>query len=121
MKDQKLEELKTSIASLQGELKQLNAAMADIPMEDKVKEHLSNMYNAMYRMNDAVYSYVDRVSARLSDHIYAGHLPPIKSPGKMNKALKALGIDDDYEVGKHYVSCASKNNYVIEAEIPSDK
>lgn len=44
---------------------------------------------------------------RLSDEIWKhkmdGHLPKLEGAGQMKKALKALGLDEDYEVQKKVI------------------
>ena len=35
---------------------------------------------------------------KISEHVNDGHLPAIKDAGQMKKALKALGLEDSYNV-----------------------
>jgi hypothetical protein len=57
---------------------------------------------------------VDRLSERVSyladafyNHIYNGHLPPMKTPSQMEHALDVLGVGNDYQIYKPILSIAS--------------
>lgn len=122
MKDEKLEQIKESLAQLQSQFK---TVIADMDMteenkEDKYMKHMSNMANYFYQMIDGVRSYLYRLEEQAYTHANKGHLPSL-NPGQMNKMLEMLDMDDSYEASKHQVSCASHNNYIIEAEIPNLK
>ena len=108
MKDQKLQELSQTIGSLKEEVR---AAMDNMPSDPH-----KDMMEKVYRICDAIYSYVDNVASSLYKHTDpSSHIPPIKGAGQMNKVLKTLGMSDDYEV-KPKIIYASKNNITIEAE-----
>jgi hypothetical protein len=112
MKDQKLQELSESIAKLK---ESIGASISAMP-DSQNKE----LYDSMYRMCDGIYSYIDRVASNLYNHTDpASHIPPIKGAGQMNKALKALGMSEDYEV-KPKVIYSSRNNIIITAKIPEN-
>lgn len=69
----------------------------------------------LYWFTEYLYKYVSNVESSFSDYVYnhaAGHLPKISGADKMQKALKTLGLEGDYEVIKPavYVS-ASKTRH----------
>ncbi len=120
MKDIELKDLKESMASLQQEYKKLQGAMSDMPMEDKMKQHMNSVYDTLYRMNDNMYNQMDKIHAKMNDHMGKGHLPPM-TPGQMSTALAKLGMDGDHQVAKHMVVCAGRNNVTIEVEYQKPK
>lgn len=78
---------------------------------------VKSIYNDMYSMHDRVcamvsraYDYMDAMNRQtyktMQDHC-EGHLPAIKGAGKMQKALAALGMEEDYAVVKPAIYCAS--------------
>lgn len=50
-----------------------------------------------------LYRYLSNLESALYQHAHEGHLPPIIGPEKLTKALKALGLDGDYEVQKRQI------------------
>lgn len=113
-----LEGLKTAIASAETKFKEITATPKEngkITMEDcmaamqYLHERVSNVYSYASRVESLIYNYAD-------DHS-AGHLPKIVGAGKMNKALKALGLDEDYQVDKKYIR-ASKDHIIVNYTTP---
>ena len=65
----------------------------------------------LYWFTEYIYKYASSVESNLWSYIdnhHAGHLPKINGADKMQKALKALGLEGDYEVVKPavYVSAS---------------
>jgi|ERR1041384_2999505 hypothetical protein len=113
MKDQKLQELSESIGKLKDEIKQ---SLADMPADPH-----RDMMDSMHRMVSNVYDYVDSVANRLYQHTDSSkHLPPISGPAQMNKALKALGMSEDYKCEPRTIY-ANRNGIVIEASYQKPK
>lgn len=111
MKD--IKELKESIAKLQ---ESIGAGISTMPSSEN-----KDIMESMYRMMGGVYDYIERVANNLYQHSDSGrHLPPISGPAQMNKALKALGMNEDYKCEPRTIY-ASKNSVIIEAEYKKDK
>jgi len=63
----------------------------------------SEKSDELYQMISSIYRYIDAVDRSLWDYIgnhNEGHLPKILGTEKMTNALKALGLDGDYNVAK---------------------
>lgn len=113
MKDKELTKLSESIASLKTSI---SASLADMPADPN-----KDMMESMYRMVNNVYDYVDRLASNLYQHSDSSrHLPPISGPAQMNKALKALGMSEDYKCEPRTIY-AGKNSVIIEAEYRAEK
>ena len=85
-------------------------------------EMMNKMYNMMGSIANNLHDRIDFVHKRmcgLEDEHYKhkstqnGHLPPIIGAGKMNKALKALGLDNEYNVNKKELYASIKKNYTL--------
>lgn len=122
-----LEELQSSMASLLKEYKELigGAPSADVDNyvvkeKDKNQENFDRMHSLMWQLNSDMYNYASRIHGMLNDHMDSGkHLPMMSGPGQMAKAVKALGLSDDYDVKKRVIYAAN-GEYVIEAEMKKD-
>lgn len=112
-------------------LKELKASIETIGNEIKAMPEKNDMMDKMHQMMSSMYNYVDYVLARSNERINAcenkmydhmassSHLPPIKGAGKMQKALKTLGLDDDYEAIKiplYSYASVKKGPLTVEAE-----
>lgn len=101
-------ELAESKASAEKLKKTVEKATASEPVNEEIycalNEMCSYMMDRMYRLEDRLYS--------LFWEHEEGHLPPIKGAGSMEQALKALGLDADYEVRKPVVF--AKNNIKVD-------
>lgn len=83
--------------------------------EARLMETLDSLYSKYWKLEDDNYQLryqVEFAMEFIKQHT-KGHLPPILSPGKMEDALKALKIRDDYEVYKPTVVVASNNTYKV--------
>lgn len=134
MTKEEFKKLQESFASCHAELKKLNESFkskADDGMMPKKegedeeeescsKEDLNQVVDVVYRISENLYAYISRIDEyywkMFSEHTSNGHLPPILGAEKMDAALKTLGINKDYDVQKKVIY-ASKNNYIIEAEM----
>jgi hypothetical protein len=134
-----IQKLQESFAACHAELKKFNEtfkAKADDGMtpekegEDKEdeeeycsKKDLNQLVDVVLRISDNLYSYVAEVDGwnyeKWDKHL-VGHIPSIIGAEKMNKALKVLGLSEDY-VAQPKVIYSSKNNYVLEVEMPSKR
>lgn len=87
-------------------------------MHNNMSAALNAMRNYMYAMEDDSYA---RHSNFVNKH-QNGHLPAITSAGKMEKALKALGMSEDYAVAKPTIYCSgSTKRGLIEVEFGKTK
>jgi len=111
----KFSKLKESLAELDEKIKQAKAS-ADTEENARFYE----LVNLVYDLNRATREYLHELERELYDHasVQNGHLPRIKGAGAMEKALKALGMDEDYTVEKSVIySVASRGGapeFVIE-------
>jgi hypothetical protein len=76
----------------------LEGNIVELAFDDEVSERDSRMEEMRHEMR-FLFSEMQYMYGELERH-YEGHLPPIKGAGRMEEALKALGIDKDYEVKK---------------------
>lgn len=78
----------------------LKLVACDMPAEDKMSEMASYVQDLNLAMNSLVsdmnylFGFMDHYT---SSHA-KGHLPPVQGAGNMKKALKALGMEQDYSV-----------------------
>jgi len=115
--NEELKKLREGIASCQAKL-QPKQSKADMDEDDQEKEFMKQMVN---NIADYIFAIENQMYKMHQNH-QIGHLPAIKSPGKMQKALKTLGVDDDYEVAKPLITIANtKQGMLIEANLPDKK
>lgn len=64
---------------------------------------------------DRIYKLYDEVYKMFAEHTQ-NHLPPIQTPSQMEKAIKALGLDKDYDVQKRtiWASDGTVDKYLLE-------
>lgn len=106
---QELKDLKTAVASAQSAY----TAKASPQDGDAAYQSMCYRMDALASYIDRVYSYASRVEDALYNHANSStHIPPIQGAGKMQKALKALGIEDDYDIQKRTIF-ASKDGYKL--------
>jgi hypothetical protein len=127
MKNTKLQQLEESFASLLKDseaaiekLKKAKADMGETETEDESEgpdtEELMNMCYSMFRnLADRIY-YLGEDFYKYAGEHSKGHLPPVKTVTGMQKALKALGMEGDYEINKPWISVASSRGTNIVAE-----
>lgn len=118
MLNEKILQLKADLQSLDEKFKEIKA----MPVATDISETDKKMYD--------LYDYMDRRISNIVQMIYAleddfsmhkspakGHLPPIMGADKMNKALKALGLDGDFECQKRIIYASSpKKSSILEIE-----
>ncbi|MDP2692666.1 MAG: hypothetical protein Q8O88_03450, partial [bacterium] len=107
---EKLQEIRAATEKLSNEYKQLKA---DGP-QDKALEDM------MFRMINHVHARISYLEEGFYDFMYkhtSNHVPNL-SAGQMEKFLKNVGAENDYQVIKPaiFVSKASRHGAVIEAE-----
>ena len=71
---------------------------------------IDDLVSNVSRRIDYIHQRIDSLSNDLYDHKYSGHIPPIKSVEQMNKALKSLGLDSEYDVAKRTIFASVKSN-----------
>ena len=133
MTKEKFEEKKKAIAALKTQITELkkNYVSKNYPNLPKkeVKADVGEMDDStetedsmdccppkddyLYYMVDVLYRYIESVSSDLWRYQWQhqeGHLPPIIGAEKLTNALKALGLEKDYEVKKPviYASASEK-------------
>ena len=116
--------LKLALAADLEKCAKIKADMATCKPEDmqsQLTEMVNSIYNSMSNMRDYIYSDINYLHDRISKHL-DGHLPAIKGAAAMNKALKSLGCDGDYQVQKQtvYASCNGQLTAVIDLK-PENK
>ena len=83
----------------------------------------SEMEYMEYAMEELKYevkylrSELNYVYSSFAEHCQKGHLPPVIGAGKMQKALDALGISDDYAVEKKFIYANKHGDF--EVDLPS--
>ena len=92
-----------SLASLQEKLQEAIAYADDCCKETAT---LADLQNAFSYFNDRIRYVNDQMNSlwtSLYEHTSQGHLPKLAGAAQMEKALKALGLDGDYEVQKRVI------------------
>lgn len=124
MEDKKkvIAELKSQIAELKKNYvsknypnapkKEVKADMGETEVEDSM-DSCPPKDDYLYYMVDMLYRYIESVGSDLWRYQWQhqeGHLPPIVGAEKLTNALKALGLEKDYEVKKPviYASTSEK-------------
>lgn len=87
--ESKLKEIKANIEAKKQELK-----------GEFCPEYFEYCIASLYDYVGYLERSIGNLQERLYDHTSNGHLPPIKSAGQLEKAIKVLGIGDDYQVVK---------------------
>jgi len=138
-----IEQLKASIAqadaSIKADLDAFKPVEGDAydPSRDKQpgnnppdNNYLNTMYGLADKLNqqigqvksyaDMTYDYACSIAQRLTKHTDASkHLPEIPSAEHMARAVKALGLDKQYDVKKKTIY-ASKGEIIVEANYTKD-
>ena len=117
MKDKKIQELEQSFATLLGDLNKVKADMGEMEnegpdMEEKMQRMMDAMSRIYVNLSDRISYLADGFFQYTYDH-NKGHIPPIKSATTMTKALKALGMEGDYEINKPWVSVAKNSKGIL--------
>lgn len=76
------------------------------PMEAMRDEMMERMYGALNYVHERISGVEDTLWEFRSQHL-KGHLPNPKTPTQMERALKGLGLQDEFEVVKPMISVAS--------------
>lgn len=117
---EKLQELRQNLASLDDQMKQ---AKADMSSDDKYTAMFEYLYQSISRTREYLYELEDALYNHSSPS--NGHIPKIKGAGKMEGALKALGISEDYEVQKPTIYAratrAGNPEFSIELKTPKSE
>lgn len=108
-----LTQLNESFASLKTKFNEIKAEMDKKPnMDSPEMQILKSCMAQMYGMMDNMNNRMDRMNNNMwnyQDSHAEGHIPKIIGADKMNKALKALGMDGDYEAKKKTLFAAAQN------------
>jgi hypothetical protein len=115
-----LDSLKTAIASAESKYKEIKANPADHKSMDDCLANMDAKMNYLFQEVSYIYNYASRVENALYNVMAThkeNHLPPVIGPEKMAKAIKALGLDGDYEVFKRPIF-ASKDKVVVNYTTP---
>jgi hypothetical protein len=83
-------------------------------------EVISSIAQSLSYLRDQVWNMEDRMYEFMWKH-EDGHLPKITSASAMEKLLAAAGMENDFEVGKKYVSVASDRKGGAIAEVAFTK
>lgn len=122
MTKEEFNKLQESFAALSTKFKTVIASPGEMS-EDK-KEMMEMMYAIMDNIDRRI-SYVhDRINETQDytvKHCNSNHVPPLKAAA-MQKFLKVVGMEDDYEVSKPMIYCsASRHGATFEAEYVKPK
>ena len=120
MKNSELKQLKQSLAELENKFKETLANGEPInndSPEAKYNTQLNNLASYLFNMIDNLRTYIYKLEDQLYTHASEGHLPKIVGADRMNYCLKTLKLDVSYKAEPKIVY-ASKNDCVIEAEMP---
>lgn len=104
----KLKELQQAFAAAQKKFQESKAYGPDCSEQD-TNEALCSMFQ---NLSDRI-SYI---AESFWDYTYEhskGHIPPINSVSGMEKALKVLGLADDYDVYKPMISVAREARGIV--------
>lgn len=136
---EKFKELNESFASLESAAKELKACMdtAQVgksmsdPMHDKLNNFAQAMYASINHLRQTMYNLHDSHAKRINDNHnnihdrmdkhMEGHIPAIKSVEQMNGAIKALGLDKEYEAPKRQVVNMAGSSYAYASTIKASK
>lgn len=109
-----LQELRSNVETLTKKYKEIKA----MPMpedDDKMEEMMDKRMRETEDMMFRLVGYVHERISYLEDGFYSyadvhgkGHLPAIMGAGKMEKCLKTMGLDEDYQVMKPMIAAASE-------------
>lgn len=94
------------------------------PCEPKVDySDLSAIYQYIDQMLSYLRTNLSDIQTQLWAHINNGHLPVIRGADGMVKALKALGMDGDYQVEKEtvYANNGAPKEVLIKIAFPEKK
>lgn len=79
--------------------------------DDKMSSLMSYVQDLNYAFRSLSYQ-IDYLFESLSAH-RQGHLPPIKSTEQMERAIKSLGLDKEYDVEKRTIYASRGAQFVI--------
>jgi hypothetical protein len=93
----KINEKLDAVGSILDKVKKAKETQADCGISnDDLMCSIENIKWTIAWLRDDIYSLHDRYA----NHTQKGHIPPILGADKMEKALKVLSMDKDYEVQK---------------------
>ena len=79
------------------------------PFDEKGNVLMNDMMDNINAQISYVHRRIDGLSNELYNH-YQGHIPKINSVEQLNRALKALGLDSEYDVAKRTIFASVKSN-----------
>jgi hypothetical protein len=104
MSETKETPLKEAFAALENTAKELKDKVSKADMCEVTPDNFKylcstcdNLYNMIYNLRDAIYQGDGKIWDAMDKH-RVGHIPAINSSEKMQNALDALGIGEDFEV-----------------------
>ncbi len=121
--DQKniLNEMDAARGQLDERIKSLEAQANTSP--DMVKNEISYIYSYLRELDNNYYKLSTKIyeaQSEVFDYVFKyrqehqqGHLPPIKSATMMEKVIKDLGLEKEYEYIKPVYMMAKKNTAII--------
>lgn len=99
----------------------------DDDSQDSIEEIVQDIYTDMYYLINSLRQYMyqqdDASYAKWNDHS-KGHLPNAKTPSQMEKALKVLGMDQDYSVARPTIYATRTNaglKFEVDLNLPKSK
>jgi len=95
------EEMETALADMDSGSPD-GARQSDLPpsLGPYIDQKLALVHSHINSNAEYIHDRINRLQQALYSHTEKGHLPPIEGAGRMQKALKAVGLDDDYQVQK---------------------
>jgi hypothetical protein len=111
--------IKLETSASEGEVETENESEEGDDMEEMIKKELDYVHQRIRNL----YSYVENLYNNILNQFYQhqqGHLPKMQSAEQLEKALKVLGLDKEYQVEKKtiYASQEDKEGSEIFALLP---
>lgn len=101
-----LAEARKELAEKQSKQKAFASVCCDVACEVSPADQICALQSQLNYLDSRfqwVWENIDGLRSALYSHVSEGHLPKIEGAAAMSKALKALGLDGDYEVAKQVV------------------
>ena len=101
-----LQVARQELAEKQSKQKAIASVCCDVACEVNPAEQIAGLYSQLEYLHSRfqwVWEAIDNLRGEIYEHTSDGHLPSIEGAAAMSKALKALGLDRDFEVRKQVV------------------
>ena len=113
----RLAQARKEVAEKQSKQKAAASVCCDVACEASPTDQIATLQSQLNYFDNRfqyVWESINELRGALYEHCSDGHLPKIEGATAMSKALKALGLDGDYEVVKQTV-------YASTGEVQSER